>query len=118
MAAEYFGAHYIKPKSPLGRDFRVGPDLVLDSGVPARLPADEEAVRIARRLTALDNPDRLNYRMKLLRGDGPYISSALLEDVAAEMNTTTSSARRNLLKGGFELPEDLTYVRASPRQAT
>lgn len=117
-AAEYVGAHFIEPRSPLGRDFPVGPDLILESGIPTRLPADEEAVMIANRLTGLGNPDRLHYRMKLLRGDGPYIPATLLDDVAAEMSTSTATARRNLVKGGFELPEDLTYVLTSPRKAT
>ncbi|WP_420455756.1 hypothetical protein [Rubrivirga sp.] len=118
LAAEYVATHNIQPRNPLGRDFPVGPDLILESGVPTRLPADEEAVMIANRLTGLGNPDRLRYRMKLLRGDGPYIPAALLEDVAAKMITSTATARRNLIKGGFELPEDLTYVLTSPRKAT
>lgn len=114
-AAEYVGAHFIEPKGPIGRDFPVGPDLLLSGGVPRGLPAYEEAAKIARRLTSMESPDRLDYRMKHLRGGGPYFPQALLDAVAVEMSTSAPSVRRNLIKAGFELPEDLVYVLSTPR---
>ncbi|OZC04034.1 hypothetical protein [Rubricoccus marinus] len=117
-AARYVAAYFIDPENPLParhRRFKTGADLSILGGLPKRLPAHELAARIATRLTAEGQPNRLDYRLRTRRGKGPHYPTALVEAVAEEMSVSVATARRRMVEGEFELPLDLTFVLRSPR---
>ncbi len=104
--------HGIYGASPKNRPLRtLAKDELLITGPNLEGQSPEErAFRIADELTRPSNSERFTFRMERKSGSaGPNIPRALAAAVAEQMGVSGSSARRYLIKSGFEMPADLLF---------
>lgn len=84
--------------------------LLVDS-LPDDEDRNERAVRLAREWTAPGAEGREKYRLSRYVTGGPNIPGALALKVGYHIGVGKSSARNILAKGGYEHPDNLTWVK-------
>ena len=109
-AALYINAHDFEQ----GRYYEDWPTpieegLSILGGTLGRTP-EEDVRAIAEALTKVGNPDRLRFRVKRYRADGPNLPVALREEVAEQAGLSRTQAGEYLKRSGFELPRDLLFT--------